>query len=219
MNILITGTTKGIGRATAIKFLREGHEVYGVDILPSSIEDNHYHHYICDIRKEDQYPELPPINILVNNAGIQGFGLEDINTNLIGLIRVTEKYAFQKDIKSVVMIGSASGHTGAEFPEYAASKGGVLTYTKSVASKLALYKATCNSLDFGGVITELNTPVIQDKEKWQQIMDVTPLKRWMTPEECADWVYFIGVVNKACTGQNILIDEGENDFGSNSFIW
>lgn len=54
------------------------------------------------------------------------------------------------------MIGSASGHTGSEFPEYAASKGGVLAYAKNVAMRIAPYQATCNSLDFGGVMTELN---------------------------------------------------------------
>ena len=81
------------------------------------------------------------------------------------------------------MIGSASGHTGAEFPEYTASKGGVLAYTKNVALRIAPYGGTCNSLDFGGVLTELNLPVTEDKKLWDQIMDLTPLKRWMTVEE------------------------------------
>ena len=84
------------------------------------------------------------------------------------------------------MIGSASGHTGAEFPLYSASKGGVLTYTKNVALRLAKYGATCNSLDFGGVLTDLNKPVTEDKELWDKIMALTPLKKWMTVEEAAD---------------------------------
>ena len=46
------------------------------------------------------------------------------------------------------IIGSASGHTGSEFPEYAASKGGVLAYTKNVAMRIAPYQATCNSLHY-----------------------------------------------------------------------
>ena len=115
------------------------------------------------------------------------------------------------------MIGSASGHTGSEFPEYAASKGGVLAYTKNVAMRIAPYQATCNSLDFGGVMTELNRPVMEDEKLWDQIMELTPLKRWMTVEEAADWAYFMTVTNHFCTGQNILIDGLEA--GNAHFVW
>ena len=72
------------------------------------------------------------------------------------------------------MIGSASGHNGSEFPEYVASKGGVLSYTKNIALRIAKYGATCNSLDFGGVLTELNKPVMEDKVLWNEIMEQTP---------------------------------------------
>ena len=85
------------------------------------------------------------------------------------------------------------GHTGSEFPEYAASKGGVLAYTKNVAMRIAPYQATCNSLDFGGVMTELNRPVMEDEKLWDQIMELTPLKRWMSVEEAAEWIYFMAV--------------------------
>lgn len=73
-------------------------------------------------------------------------------------------------------IGSASGHTGAEFPMYCASKGGVLAYTKNVAMRIAKFGATCNSLDPGGVLTSLNESVINDPALWAEIMDETPLK-------------------------------------------
>ena len=48
-------------------------------------------------------------------------------------------------------------------------------------------------------------------------MDVTPLKRWMTVEEAADWAYFMTVTNRFCTGQNILIDGLEA--GNAHFVW
>ena len=114
------------------------------------------------------YPELPPMQIVINNAGVQNE--DDIDINLKGTIAVTEHYAVQPEIRSVIMIGSASGHTGSEFPEYAASKGGVLSYTKNVAMRIAPYQATCNSLDFGGVMTELNKPVTEDEKLWNAIM-------------------------------------------------
>ena len=155
------------------------------------------------------------LNILINNAGTQDGN--DIDVNLKGTISITEHYGIHPDIYSIVMIGSASGHTGSEFPEYAASKGGVLAYAKNVAMRIAPYQATCNSLDFGGVLTELNKPVMEDKALWNQIMDLTPLKRWMTVDEAAEWIYFMAVKNRFCTGQNILIDGLEA--GNCNFIW
>ena len=207
MNILITGTTQGIGRAIAEKFLKEGHAVTGIDRLEKSIDHPAYTHYVCDVRDKAHLPALEQVEILINNAGTQNE--DDININLRALIDVTEKYGVQPAIRSVLNIGSASGHTGAEFPEYCASKGGVLAYTKNVAMRIAPFGATCNSLDPGGVLTPLNECVMNDPELWRQIMDETPLKRWATPEEIAEWAYFLTVTNTFCTGQNILVDGGE----------
>lgn len=215
MNILITGTSQGIGKAIAELFINEGHNVIGIDRLPSSINSNSYSHYQLDIRDKDKLPELLDINILINNAGTQNE--DDIDINLKALISITEKYGIQASIHSILNIGSASAHTGSEFPEYCASKGGILAYTKNVAKRIAKFGATCNSLDPGGVITPLNACVMEDKELWEQIMDETPLRRWATAEEIAQWAYFLTVVNRFCTGQNILVDGGEAI--NHRFIW
>ena len=215
MNVLITGTSSGIGKGTALYFLKEGHQVYGFDKKESAIEHPNYTHYCLDIRDQGSYPEIPDIQVLVNNAGVQNES--DIDVNLKGTISITEHYGVQPEIRSIIMIGSASGHTGSEFPEYAASKGGVLSYTKNVAMRVAKFQATCNSLDFGGVMTELNRPVMEDEKLWEEIMKLTPLKRWMSVEEAAEWIYFMAVKNRFCTGQNILIDGLEA--GNCNFIW
>ena len=215
MKILITGTSQGIGKAIAEKFLNEGHSVIGIDRRAASINAENYTHYECDVRDTEKLPAISDVEILINNAGTQNE--DDIDTNLKALIKVTEKYGIQQNIRSVLNIGSASGHTGAEFPEYCASKGGVLAYTKNVAMRIAPFGATCNSLDPGGVLTPLNACVMNDPELWAQIMDETPLKRWATPEEIAEWAYFLTLTNTFCTGQNILVDGGESI--NYHFIW
>ena len=142
---------------------------------------------------------------------------DDIEVNLKGTINVTEHYAIGNDkIKAVVNVGSASGHTGSEFPCYAAGKGGVLAYTKNAALRLAP-RATCNSIDPGGVMTDLNKCVIEDEKLWARIMELTPMKRWAQPREIAEWIYFVGVTNSFMTGQNLLIDGGEA--GNMDFVW
>ena len=215
MKVLITGTTQGIGKSIALLFLEKGHNVIGIDRLEKSINHSNYIHYVCDIRDYDKLPKIEDVNILINNAGTQNEA--DIDINLKALIHITEKYGVQKEINSILNIGSASAHTGAEFPEYCASKGGVISYTKNVALRVATFNATCNSLDPGGVLTELNNCVINNPVLWKQIMDETPLKRWATTNEISKWAYFLTMENTFCTGQNIVVDGGESiNF---RFIW
>lgn len=215
MKVLITGTSQGIGKAIATLFLERGHTVIGIDRQQSTIINPEYTHHTLDIRDYEALPEIKDVDILINNAGTQNE--DDISTNLSALIRVTEKYGVREGIKSILSIGSASAHTGSEFPEYCASKGGVLAYTKNTALRVAKYGATCNSLDPGGVLTPLNEPVINDPDLWEQIMNETPLKRWATPEEIAEWAYFLTVTNTFCTGQSIIVDGGEAI--NSRFIW
>ncbi len=215
IKVLITGTSQGIGKAIAEHFLEMGHEVIGIDRQEPSIIHSMYFHHQCDISDYDNLPEIDGVEILINNAGTQNEN--DIDINLKALIKVTEKYGIQKHIRSILNIGSASGHTGSEFPEYCASKGGVIAYTKNVALRVAQYGATCNSLDPGGVLTPLNDCVVNDEKLWDEIMQQTPLKRWATPKEIAQWAYFLTVTNTFCTGQSIIVDGGESI--NSHFVW
>lgn len=224
MKILITGTSSGIGKATAIKFLKEGHSVFGIDVKPDSISGTfhgakNYTHFVADISKKEELPVLDNVEILVNNAGIQTGTKKDIEVNLFGTINVTEKYAFQKAIKSVLFISSVSAITGNEFSEYVASKAGVNGYMKNCAIRMAnKFRATANSLCFGGILTELNKPVLENPKLWEKIMDVTPLKKWISAEEAAEWCYFLTVTNTFCTGQTIDVSGGERNC-ADLFVW
>ena len=216
MRILVTGSSKGIGLAVAQMFLDKGHVVIGMDILPPAIDHPNYIHYQKDVSKKRTLPPIEGIEIIFNNAGTQN--KNDLDNNLIGAMNVVEKYAFQPAIKSVLFNASASARSGFEFPLYVASKAGVVGYMKNCATRLAEFGATCNSLSLGGVLTSSNAPVMEDKRSWERIMQVTPLKKWMTLSEVCDWVYFLTITNKSMTGQDILVDNGE--YNSNStFVW
>lgn len=217
MKILITGSSKGIGLAVTKFFLAKGFEVVGLDLLPSSLINPHYQHYICDISDAYSLPEVSNIDYLFNNAGKQN-SEDDISNNLVGTINVTKKYGFQKTIKSVLFNASASASSGFEFDQYVASKAGIVGYMKNVACSLAKQGATCNSISLGGVLTESNEVVMKDKKLWNQIMEVTPLKKWATLDEVCEWVYFLLVINRSMSGQDVLIDNGEKDL-NNTFVW
>ena len=217
MKIIVTGSSRGIGKAAAERFLALGHEVCGIDLLPASIEQRGYTHFIADIGNKNALPDIPDCGILFNNAGLQN-SADDIDNNLKGTINVTEKYAGSEKLRSVLFNASASAVSGQEFPLYAASKAGIIGYMKNVAIRLAPRGVTVNAISLGGVHTELNDPVVNDPKCWERIMAVTPLKKWMSVDEVADWVVFLTTVNRSMSGQNLLIDNGEHDLIP-TFVW
>ena len=179
MKILITGSSKGIGKSTSEYFLSKGYEVIGLDKLDSSISNPHYHHYNCDI-SIDELPEINDLDYIFSNAGTQNSG-KDIDNNLKGAMRVIKKYSSLKSLKSILF-------------------------------------NTVNSISLGGVMTDSNNTVMNDKDSWNKIMNVTPLKKWMKLEEVNEWVYFLLVINKSMSGQDLLIDNGEYNL-NNTFVW
>lgn len=216
MNVLITGSSTGIGRATAEKFLDAGFVVYGIDIISSDIVNDNYKHYICDVSDKYNLPNISNVNILINNAGTQVLD-RCIDVNLIGTINCTEKYGMHNNIRSIINVVSTSAHNGAEFDMYVASKGGVLSYTKTIAKKISQYGATCNSISPGGVITDMNNHILADDYLYNAVLNETLLHKWALPYEIAEWIFFVCTVNKSMTGQDIIIDNGE--LCNFNFIW
>jgi 3-oxoacyl-[acyl-carrier protein] reductase len=217
MRVLITGSAGGIGKRVAERFLEAGHIVFGIDRKPSTIEHEYYRHYVCDITNKKALPRIDMVEIIFHNAGSQHTE-DDIRNNLVGTINVNERYGMEAGVRSILFNASASSVSGSEFAEYCASKAGIVGYMKNVAIRLAPRKVTVNAISLGGVITESNQVVMDDPDYWKRIMDVTPMKKWMTEDEVADWVMFLTLTNQSMSGENILIDNGEYRLNP-SFVW
>ena len=210
-SVLITGTSSGIGRATALLFLERGFLVFGLDIQQSTIEHDSYVHYVCDVSKPETLPSITDIDYLINNAGTIE---EDISipVNLEGYVNVVNKYGWgNKSIKSILNIGSISGIVGLDTPLYAASQGGRISYTKNLAINFTnrFKKVPVNILCFGAVMTGLEPKLYANDEMVQAVANENMLKKWITVEEAAEWTYFMSVTNKSMCGQSILVDNGE----------
>ena len=89
MKVLVTGSSAGIGRATAELFLERGHEVWGFDVQAATLTHPGYTHHVVDVRRLQDFPEDIKPEIIIDNAGVQDSG-DDLGVNLRGTINVTE---------------------------------------------------------------------------------------------------------------------------------
>lgn len=137
--------------------------------------------------------------------------------NLRGTIRFAQRYAESPGLRSILFIASASARNGAEFPQYVASKAGLVGYMKNLALSVSKRGITCNSISPGGVITDMNRHILEDEKLYAAVLAETLLGKWARPEEIADLAYYLTVVNRSITGEDILIDNGE--MLKSNFIW
>lgn len=215
MFAFISGSSSGIGKAISEKFLTEGLEVVGFDVDEATLVHPSYRHVIHDIRASG-LPELPEPSIVINSAGTLDES-QAIDVNLNGAIQFVSNFLESPELKSVLFIASASARNGSEFPLYVASKAGVVGYMKNLALTLAKRGITCNSISPGGVITPMNRHILEDERLYSAVKAETLLGKWAEPEEIAELAWYLTVVNRSITGEDILVDNGE--MLKSNFIW
>lgn len=234
-NIFITGSTRGIGFAMAHKFAslganivlngrREIDEVlvsefsdYGVQVIPISgdVSDS------TDAKRmvEEAIEKLGSVDILVNNAGITKDKLmlklteEDfeqvLKVNLVGAFNMTQAVlkpmskARQGAVINVSSVVGLIGNVGQA--NYAASKAGLIGFTKSVAREVAARNVRVNAIAPGMIESDM-TDVLSDKVKETTLAQI-PMKRFGNTSEVAEVATFLAR-QEYLTGQVIAIDGG-----------
>ncbi|MHA6248810.1 3-oxoacyl-[acyl-carrier-protein] reductase [Pontibacter sp. CAU 1760] len=236
---LVTGASKGIGRAIAQKFVELGAQVAFTYL--SSVEKGQaleqelsanggrakgFRSDAADNAQaeqlvEDVVKEFGKLDIVVNNAGITRDGLlmrmnEEqwdavINTNLKSVFNVTKaatKHMMRAKAGSLINITSVVGIKGnAGQANYAASKAGIIGFTKSVALELGSRNIRCNAIAPGFIETEMTGELDQKVvDEWRKAI---PLKRGGSPEDVANAAAFLASDQSSyISGQVLQVDGG-----------
>jgi 3-oxoacyl-[acyl-carrier protein] reductase len=190
-SILITGSSRGLGRALAEQFLESGRVVYGCSRQASTIDHHSYHHFETDVGDEQSVVSMfkaisalkVPLHLLVNNASIAqsslavltraDSALEIIRTNVLGTFLVSrealksmqrQRYGRIVNFSSInVPLGSAGSSL------YNASKAGIETMAKGLARECGSADITINTLGLSlvansGMLDSLSAKAVAAKQ-------------------------------------------------------
>lgn len=230
MNILITGATRGIGKAIADACITTGNQVFAVGRNEELLKI-YKNYFVCDLatfegmQKLGKYIKENNIDVLINNAGeylytpvLEGFDLDKLEhitrLNLeapLYLISQAVSYMKEKGFGRIINIGSISGVMGeANASLYSATKAGLIGATKALALELAEYGITVNTINPGWVDTDLGNSSCDDSEfSKEEIIECIPQRRFVAPSEIAGMVkYLISEDAKGVTGQSINLCAG-----------
>ncbi|KUO60760.1 alcohol dehydrogenase [bacterium BRH_c32] len=171
----------------------------------------------------DAIKEFGKIDVLVHNAGIWNDGDMEKMTlehwEKLLRINLTSNFLFVKAVMPsmkeykfgrIINISSTAGQRGEAFhSHYAASKGGMISFTKSLAVELAPYNITVNSVAPGWVVTDMNDGVFSDKELVKKIIDGIPVGRIATAEDIAGPTLFLASeMARHITGEILNVNGG-----------
>jgi len=219
---IVTGGSRGIGRATVLRLAEAGADVvvnyiqneaaaeevarqargHGVQALPVRAD-------VADVNQaaalvQNTVERFDRVDLLVANAGVwEGAPVEEmseevwdrvIDANLKGTwttCRAVVPFMKRQRSGAIIIVSSTAGQRGeAGYSNYAASKGGQISFTKSLAAELAP-DIRVNCVAPGWVDTELNEGVFADKRFKQKIIDTIPLGRVATADDLALSIVFL----------------------------
>ncbi|MDD3593767.1 MAG: SDR family NAD(P)-dependent oxidoreductase [Candidatus Gastranaerophilales bacterium] len=235
-NILITGSSNGIGESIAALLAGSGHSVFltGRDETKLACLQSHIGakgYFAIDLLRENAADilynkakeALGGIEVLINNAGGYFYGkVEDTSISDINrLVRLNTIVPYElislcvKDMKSasfgrIINIGSISGVVGeANASLYSMTKSAFTGMTKALALELAAFNITVNTISPGFVKTRLLEESFDECFTKEELTDMIPQSRFIEPVEIANLVrYLISQEAKGVTGQNINLCAG-----------
>ncbi|BFQ96117.1 3-oxoacyl-[acyl-carrier-protein] reductase [Enterococcus cecorum] len=230
----ITGSTRGIGLAIAKAFAKQGVHIilngrrpvsealiaeiraFGVECIGISGDISNSEEVKEMVKKAN---EFAPVTILVNNAGITNDKLmlrmneqdfeQVLKVNLTGSFNITQqllKGMLKQRKGTIINISSVSGLMGnVGQANYAASKAGLIGFTKTVAREIAPRKITCNAIAPGFIETDM-TSELSDKIREEMTKNI-PLQHFGQVEDIANTAVFLAK-SPYITGQVINVDGG-----------
>lgn len=232
--VLVTGASKGIGRAIALEFKKNGYNVIGTfntsTHLRNELFENGIDMFKLDVTDNENVTNVinevirkyGKIDCLVNNSGISEFKLftditdadlfKMLDVNLMGMLRVTRevlnKCMINKKCGSIINISSVWGITGGSTEvHYSASKAGIIGASKALAKELGLSNITVNVIAPGVIKTDMIKTLTD--EDIEDLENQIPLNRVGTPEDIAPLAVFLDSDGaRYITGQVICVDGG-----------
>lgn len=225
INVLITGSSSGIGLETARVLKEKGYRVFTTGRRQLDAEDYLSIELSCfehaKILYEKAIETFGNIDILINNAGEYYYSpierVQEYDIERVMLLNLSIPYYLaslcvsqmkEKRFGRIINISSISASVGeANASLYAATKAGMYGMTKSLALELAQYNITVNCISPGWVETQLMSEI--SNEDKAEILDVVPQRRFIQPIEISNLIkYLISDEAKGVTGQNINLCAG-----------
>lgn len=237
--VAITGANRGIGRAIATRFLKEGWNVWALVRSPDAMkEEERLRPISFDASNEKSVLEaaaqLPQLDALVNNAGISLSAplAKTLPAELARMMAInfTAPFLLCQQVMPamakagggrVVNVASTAGLKGFRYTSgYCASKHALLGMTKSLALEFAAKNVTINAVCPGWTDTDMLSNSVSNivkasgrsgDEAREALQKMNPQNRFTTPEEVADVVWFLAAADgaRAVTGAAYVIDGGE----------